>query len=171
MSIKTDRLFIRKIVEEDWTGIKNIITDFTQSEYVIYDQPLPTEDQRIKELTKWFADSQLYFAVLLQDSPEMIGYICFHNNDGDYDLGYCFHSAYQGKGYALEGCFEIIKYMKENHKVQVFTAGTALKNIPSCNLLEKLGFVLKGRESLAFHKDEAGNDVTFEGGNFIRSNE
>lgn len=101
----------------------------------------------------------------------MIGYICFHNNDGDYDLGYCFHSDYQGKGYAFESCLEMIKYMEHNHKVKSFTAGTALINTPSCNLLKKLGFILSETESLSFHKDEAGIDIVFEGGNFIRLNE
>lgn len=170
MIIKTNRLFIREIRSEDWKSIKNIATDFAQSEYIIYDQPFPLEDIKIMALTKQFADSHLFFAVFLENSSDMIGYVCFHNNDGNYDLGYCFHSTYQGKGYALESCLEMIKYVEHNHKVKSFTAGTALKNTPSCNILKKLGFILSGTESLAFHKDEAGFDIVFEGGNFIRLN-
>ena len=171
MCINTNRLIIRKVTEEDWMGIKNIAADFQKSEYVIYDHPLPTEDDKIKTLTKRFADSGLFFAVFLKDSSEMIGYISLHNDGESHDIGYCFHSDYFGKGYAFESCSEVIKHMEQYNNVKVFTAGTALKNEPSCKLLKKLGFVLKERESLAFHKDEAGKDIVFEGGHFIRANE
>ncbi|MDU5107926.1 MAG: GNAT family N-acetyltransferase [Clostridium sp.] len=170
MIIKTKRLFIREMKAEDWKDMKNIAIDFAQSEYIIYDQPFPLEDIKVMELTKRFADSHLFFAVFLEDTSDMIGYVCFYNNDGNYDLGYCFHSDYKGNGYAFESCLEVIKYMEHNHKVKSFTAGTALKNIPSCNLLKKLGFVLSKTETLAFHKDENGFDIAFEGGHFIRLN-
>ena len=171
MYINTNRLTIRKVTEEDWMGIKNIAADFQQSEYVIYDHPLPTEDHKIKDLTKRFAESDLFFTVFLKDSSEMIGYISLHNDGESHDIGYCFHSDYFGKGYAFESCSEVIKHMEQHNNVKVFTAGTALKNEPSCMLLKKLGFVLKERESLAFHKDEAGEDIVFEGGHFIRASE
>lgn len=57
--------------------------------------------------------------------------------------------------------------MAKDRNVTAFTAGTALKNTPSCKLLGKLGFALVGTETLSFHKDENGKDITFEGGNFI----
>lgn len=168
MHMNTKRLFIRKLLPEDWQKLKNIAADFRKSEYVIYDMPLPVEDNKIKELTKQFAQSQLFFAVFLKDAAEMIGYVCFHNESEVFDLGYCFHSAYHGKGYAFEACSELMNYINKNYKIKNFTAGTALKNIPSCGLLSRLGFVLKETECLSFHKDEAGNDITFEGGIFTR---
>ena len=35
------------------------------------------------------------------------------------------------------------------------------------NLLKKLGFVCRSTEALAFHKDSAGKDIEFVGGNFV----
>ena len=61
-----------------------------------------------------------------------------------------------------------MEYIGKTRTVKAFTSGTALKNIPSCRLLEKLGFVLTETESLAFHKDEHGKDIVFEGGIFIK---
>lgn len=167
MRVKTNRLLIREMLPEDWMRLKRIAEDFAHSEYAIYDAALPTQDQEIMELTRQFAESHLFFSVFLQESWDMIGYICFHNRDGNYDLGYCFHSAYHGNGYALESCLEMMRYMEQSHKVKSFTAGTALDNIPSCKLLKKLGFVLAGTESLSFCKDERDNDIVFEGGNFV----
>lgn len=166
MDIQTNRLYIREILPEDWRNLKNIAVDFRKSEYVLYDMPLPVEENEIKALTQRFADSHLFFAVFLKDSADMIGYVCFHNDNGNYDLGYCFHSAYQGNGYAFESCSVLMAYLERENRTVNFTAGTALKNLPSCKLLEKLGFVLKGTERLAFHKDADGNDIVFEGGIF-----
>lgn len=142
--------------------MQSIIADFRRSPYVLYDMPFPIEEQEIKDLTQKFADSKMFFAVMLGDI--MIGYICFHEENGSYDLGFCFHSNYHGNGFAFESCSTLMAYMEKEKSVKAFTAGTALQNTPSCKLLKKLGFILKDTEMLSFYKDGDGNDITFEGG-------
>ena len=100
MQLKTERLLITELIPDDWQCMQKIATDFRKSNYAIYDMPLPIKDAEIIALTKQFAETQMFYAVLLHDV--MIGYICFHEDNGKYDLGYCFHSDYQGKGYAFE---------------------------------------------------------------------
>ena len=165
--IYTNRLLIRELVPEDWPEVQNIALDFQKSEYAVYDMPLPVRDEEIKALTKQFAESHLFFAVMLEKN--MIGYICFHEDNGIYDLGYCFHSDYHGKGYASEACRAVMEYIKKTGAVKAFSSGTALKNIPSRRLLEKLGFVLTKTENISFNKDQNGNDIVFEGGSFIKN--
>lgn len=164
MTLKTERLFIRKLLPTDWESLKKVSEDFRKSTYADYDIPLPVADKEIKLLCQQFAKSGLWFAVELDEI--MIGYICFHDNNGDYDLGFCFHFDYHGKGYAYESCTAVMDHIAKERKMRTFTAGTALKNKPSCKLLEKLGFVLKETEILSLHKDARGNDITFEGGIF-----
>lgn len=48
-------------------------------------------------------------------------------------------------------------------------AGTALRNVPSVVLLKRLGFELIGTEEVSFFEDESGNDIYFEGGNFLKN--
>ena len=55
MEIRTDRLFIRNLCGSDWAEMKDIFIDFNKSEYVVYDRPLPTDDEGAKALTKQFA--------------------------------------------------------------------------------------------------------------------
>lgn len=159
MNIETDRLYIRSLLADDWQKLKIIFQDFNSSPYAVYDAPFPATDPEIQKLTANFAASGLFFAVLLKGSSELIGYVCFHNNNGSYDLGYCFHSDYQGKGYALEACQELLRFIKLSDNVKEFTAGTALKNIPSCKLLKRLGFTLQETEILSFHKDSTGKEL------------
>lgn len=169
--IETERLRIRPLRSDDWQGLRDIAADFARSSYVVYDHPLPTGEAAIRDLTRRFAETGLWFAVTPRDGEKMMGYVCFHGDGGSYDLGYCFHSAFQGKGYACESCAALMEHMARHHDVQCFTAGTALKNTPSRRLLEKLGFTLRGTETLTFHKDTAGRDIFFEGGNFIKRND
>ena len=167
MELETSRLFIRRLTPSDWTEMQEIIADFNQSTYVIYDVSLPSDAAEVKALTKAYADTNMFFAVFLPDSPKMLGYICFHKDNAQYDVGYCFRSSAHGHGYALESVSALMRYIREQDADAVFTAGTALDNIPSCNLLKKLGFECVGTETLSFHKDEAGNDISFRGGNFV----
>lgn len=165
--IYTNRLLIRELISEDWRDMQKIAADFQKSEYAMYDMPLPTQDEKIKALTNQFAESRLFFAAMLDKI--MIGYVCFHEDNGIYDLGYCFHSDYQGKGYACEACCAVMEYIEKTRNIKAFSSGTALGNIPSLRLLERLGFVLHKTEKLSFHKDENGNDIVFEGGVFIKN--
>ena len=41
-----------------------------------------------------------------------------------------------------------------------------MNNTPSVRLLTSLGFRQIGTETVSFYKDSAGNDITFEGGNY-----
>ena len=162
MKLETSRLFIRNLNESDWQKMKSIFVEFNRSKYAVYDMPLPTEDEQAKALTKRFADSNLFFAVFLKQSNEMIGYVCFHKDGDTYDLGYCFHSSNHSNGYAYESTNALIKYFADECGVTHFTAGTAIDNIPSCKLLEKLGFVCVSTEEVSFD-----NAFSFQGGNFV----
>lgn len=166
MQLYTNRLMIRTLQASDWCALQKIAADFSFSPVAVYDRLLPTEEEAIKRLTERFAESGLWFAVL--PNAEMIGYVCFHEDADHCDLGYCFDSAYHGKGYALEACRALMSYIEQTRKIHCFTAGCALVNTPSRKLLEKLGFELKSTEILAFNKDEQGRDIPFEGGNFVK---
>ena len=153
MRLETSRLFIRRLNESDWLEMKNIFIDFNNSKYAVYDMPLPTEDKETKALTKRFADSNLFFAVFLKESSDIIGYVCFHKDGDAYDLGYCFHSKYHSSA--------LLTHFAHECGVTHFTAGTAINNTPSCRLLEKLGFTCVSTETVSFD-----NVFSFQSGNY-----
>ena len=161
MRLETSRLFIRHLNASDWQEMQRIFADFNNSRYAVYDMPLPTGEEESKALTKRFADSNLFFAVFLRESNDMIGYVCFHKDGETYDLGYCFHSAYHSNGYAYESANALIKYYANECGATRFTAGTAIDNVPSCKLLEKLGFVCVSTETVSFD-----NAFSFQGGKY-----
>ena len=166
MRIETERLVIQNFNLSNINFFKDIIEDFNNSQYVIFDKPFPKSDEKIEKLAKRFSCDDLFFEVDKKDTLEMIGYICFHLEEKNYDIGYCFNSKYEHNGYAIESCSAIIKWISDNYEVNKFTAGTALENIKSVNLLKKLGFKMVCVEKLSFNKDKNGNDIIFDGGNF-----
>ena len=169
MFLKTDRLTIRHIVPEDWKSIKEIWVDFNSSALSQYDMPHSTDDEEVQQrIARWAGANSgtehMFFAICLDDT--VIGYTAFNIREDGYEIGYCFHSAYHGKGYATESHLAIFDYLR-TFGITKFTAGTALNNIPSVSLLKGLGFELKETEDVSFYKDSQGNDIVFQGGIFV----
>lgn len=166
--IKTDRLTIHHIVADDWKSIKEIWVDFNTSAISQYDKPHNTDDEDVRaRIAKWAVANSgtehMFFAICLDDA--VIGYSAFNIRENGYEIGYCFHSAYHGKGYAKESHVALFDYMRELGITRL-TAGTALNNISSVALLKALGFELIETEKVSFYKDAEGNDIVFDGGVF-----
>lgn len=166
--LKTERLTIRRVRAEDWKAIQAIWADAANSEYAKFDKPNKLDDPSVcHRIAKWasFADSRehIFFAVCFKDI--VIGYVAFNKRDDGYEIGYCFHSDYHGKGYAKESISALLGVIKSGGKTRI-TAGTALKNTPSVNLLTSLGFNRTYIEKVSFYKDSEGNDIVFDGGVF-----
>ena len=168
MLLKTERLSIRHVVADDWISIQDIWVDFNSSEYAQYDNPHITENANVQaRIAKWAAANSgtehMFFAICLDET--VIGYIAFNIRENGYEIGYCFHSAYHGKGYAKESHLALFDYLR-TLGITKFSAGTAINNTPSVKLLTSLGFKLVEQEKVSFYKDADGNDIVFDGGIF-----
>ena len=168
MLLKTERLNIRHVVADDWKSIRDIWVDFNSSEYAQYDTPHITEDANVQaRIAKWASFNNgiehMFFAICLGEI--VIGYIAFNIRENGHEIGYCFHSAYHGKGYGKESHLALFDYLR-TLGITKFSAGTALNNTPSVKLLTSLGFKLVEQEKVSFYKDANGNDIVFDGGIF-----
>jgi len=166
--IKTERLTIRPIVADDWKNIKEIWVDFNASSLSKYDMPHNTDDENVRtRISRWAEANKgtdhMFFAICLEDT--VIGYSAFNIRESGHEIGYCFHSAYHGKGYAKESHLALLDHMR-TLGIKRLTAGTALNNTPSVALLKALGFVLIETEKVSFYQDADGNDIVFVGGVF-----
>lgn len=170
----TERLTVRRIAADDWESIKAIWDDQKRSVYARFDRPNDTNPDAVRQrIGKWAScensTEHMFFAVCLNGG--VIGYIAFNRREDGYETGYCFHSDYQGKGYAKESMAALIGAILEKQPDAVITARTALKNIPSVRLLQSQGFRQLGTERVSFYQDEAGKDIFFDGGIFAAMRE
>lgn len=169
MLLQTDRLTVRPVEASDWKAMQAIWLDFSKSPYACFDCPHSTEEADVRpRIARWARAAQtgldhLFFSVCLE--AQVIGYISANIRPDGYELGYCFHSDFQGKGYAFESLLAVIDYLK-TLKIRKLIVGTALENTPSVALLNRLGFQLTATEQVSFYKDQKGQDIVFQGGIF-----
>lgn len=169
MLLQTDRLTVRPVEASDWKAMQAIWLDFSKSPYACYDCPHNTQDDEVRQRIARRAQAvqtgldHLFFSVCLE--AQVIGYISANIRPDGYELGYCFHSDFQGKGYAFESLLAVMGYLK-GLGVTKLTVGTALENTPSVALLSRLGFQLTATEQVSFYKDQKGQAIVFQGGIF-----
>lgn len=169
MQITTDRLLIRPIEATDWPAVREIWAELTPLPMAQYDKPHDLDPANVQaRVTRWATftaagTEHMFFAVCLGSA--VIGYFAFNQREHGHEIGYSFHPAHHGKGYAKEALAALLTHLRERGFTRFF-AGTALNNTPSVGLLTALGFHLVGTEQVSFYKDANGNDIVFEGGIF-----
>lgn len=154
MQFNTNRLTIRNVIYADWHDILEIWKSLKDSPFAKYDKPTDISEPAVRErIAKWSSaidnpDHQ-FFSVILNE--RIIGYVAFNIRSDGYEIGYSFHKAFHGMGYAKESILELLNYMK-NAGVKKIIARTALENTPSVNLLNSIGFSLIDTEQVSFYK-------------------
>lgn len=169
MQITTERLLIRPIRAEDWQAVRAIWAALAPLPMAQYDKPHDISPEHVRtRIARWASftaagTEHMFFAVCLDDA--VIGYFAFNQRESGHEIGYSFHPAYHGKGYAKEALSALLAHLQE-WGITLFSAGTALNNTPSVKLLTALGFRLVGTEKVSFYQDEQGRNIVFDGGIF-----
>lgn len=141
--LETERLILRNVKAEDAA----IIYDYRNNEACAKYQRGQTKDfdgiVALVEKRKCDilgVDGPSMLAVALKDTDEMVGEIIVMPEDGTISLGYTFSYRYHRKGYAYESLSALISMIHERYPGWDFISFTEQENIPSMNLLLKLGY-------------------------------
>jgi len=158
VKLKTNRLILRPIRLEDFSAIYNYHQD---EEWGQYFNPR-TLDVVENLVCKWVTSSwdiSPRFTITLNSN--IIGgtglYIDVENNIAE--MGYSLAKEYWGKGYITEANSEVIRWGFEDLKLYKIFSTTITENIPSINVMKKLGMsqeaLLKGHNLIRGNrKDE-----------------
>lgn len=141
--IETDRLTLRNLKIKD----AEVMFDYRNNEICARYQRGQTKDfagivQLIERRTNdtISVESPFIVAVALKDNDEMVGEIVVMPNDGTISLGYTFSYNHHRKGYAFEALSALIDMLHFRYPDWDFISFTDKENIPSMNLLKKLGY-------------------------------
>ena len=159
MFLETERLRLRNVAAKD----AEIMYDYRNNELCARYQRGQTKDYpgivSLVERRKndvMSVEEPFLVAVALKDSDEMIGEIVVMPNDGTISLGYTFSYKHHRKGYAFESLTALINTLHEQYPEWDFISFTEPENVPSMNLLKKLGYkdmgYLPSKESQVFGK-------------------
>ena len=166
--IVTERLLIRSVQIDDWKSIQMLWVDQAKSIYAPYIKPKALDNQSVfQEIVRWvdFTDNDEHHYFVVCCDKTVMGYVALHRRKYGFEIGYGFHSGYQGKGYAKESVSAILDFMKAQGIARI-VAQTALKNMPSIKLLLSLGFKQIGTKKISFYKDAEGKNIVFDDGIF-----
>ena len=143
MFLETERLCLRHVVAKD----ADIMYDYRNNEICARYQRGQTKDyEGILDLVErrkddvMSVDAPFLVAVALKDTDEMVGEIVVKPNDGTISLGYTFSYKHHRKGYAFESLTALIDLLHERYPEWDFISFTEPENVPSMNLLKKLGY-------------------------------
>lgn len=144
MIIRTQRLVLRPIREEDLLSMHEFVSDRESTKYMIY-YPLyslsETKEFLSQDIRQWDEEKphHLNFSVMLEGAH--IGSIAmyFEGGETEMELGWILNSRYKGKGYAYEASKALIDYAAGNMGIKRVYACCDSENEPSYRLMERLG--------------------------------
>lgn len=152
ISLKTKRLTLKLISNEDLSDIHKLHLDTSVSEFNVLRAPCDI-NETVKIITPWIeanasTEIQSYtFKVVDVKTNEFIGLFGLKLGNPLYkraEVWYKYHKEYWGKGFATEVLNEVLRFCFEDLKLHRVEAGCAIDNIGSIKVLEKTGFIKEG---------------------------
>ena len=160
--METKRLMFRKITQEDYNNLKEIISDPETMKYY----PQPYNDEGVQKWIDWCIGCYKkrgfgLFAIILKENNKFIGDcgITLQNINGKdvFEIGYHINKKYWNQGYASEASQYMKDYFFANTEYDEVYSYMNKENIPSRRIAEKNGmkFVEEysdGEENLVVYK-------------------
>ncbi len=141
--LETGRLRLRNVQPKD----ADIIFDYRNNEACAKFQRGQTRDPAgIRALIGKRQQDELgiyapcMIAVALKETDSLIGEIVVMPNEGTISLGYTFSYTVHRQGYAFEALSALLAHLHGQYPQWDFVSFTEAENIPSRNLLKKLGY-------------------------------
>lgn len=166
--ISTPRLIVRPFRETDAGALHAYLC---LPEIYRYEPGAPISLAEAREMAIQRSQGADFWAVTLKDTDPLVGHLYFAQNEPNewltWELGYIFHPAFQGQGYASEAAAALIRYGFAHWDIHRVVAHCNPENIASWRVMEKIGMRREGvfRQNIFFERDASGNPIwldTFE---------
>lgn len=137
MELKTERLFLRTVSEEDVA----VIRDFGRDEF--------RSDEDVLDWLRWVKEKNeegrliVNFYIWLAGTNQCIGRVYIHSKpelNGEVEIGYGISEEYRNKGYVTEAAKAVVQFAFEQVGQDVLVAIVKPENVESRRVIEKLGF-------------------------------
>ena len=156
--METERLILRRYEARDLEDLYEYLSD---PQVVAFEPYKPMNREAVRENLQWRMSTEEMIAVELRDTGKMIGNVYLGKREQNaLELGFVFHRAYWGNGYATESCAALVEraFAMGVHRIY---AECDPENPGSWKLLERLGFRREGhlRKNVWFWKDEEGQPI------------
>lgn len=154
MHLESERLVIRRHRMED---AQDLFESLNDREACYMDggfEPYPEMNEVYMGLMQDFCKDETHFVFVRKDTGRAIGGVhlmpCDNRMVECMELGWYVNPSCQRKGYAFEGISRLLDYLMQDLHLDVVVAAAIEDNLPSLNLMKKLGFTYEGNVHKAF---------------------
>lgn len=150
--ITTERLILRSWKEDDKKPFAEMNGNSNVMKY--FPAPLSVEESN-NFVSRIVSEFEVFghglFAVEIKSTGEFIGYVGFHRFTFDapfspnWEIGWRLSDKFWHNGYATEAAAACIKYAREKRIFDKLYSFTAVPNIPSENVMRRIGMTYEGR--------------------------
>lgn len=114
-TIETPRLYLRGFQKEDARFAAGIWNDAEMGEYLPDEAMEELDEEYLHQLEQLGEDEECCYLIAEdKQSGERIGTCSFLPKDGVYDLAYCVHKQFWGRGYATEMAKGMAEYARSS---------------------------------------------------------
>ena len=144
------RLHLREVNHNDALALYAIHSDPQVMRYWSYPAwtQLAQAQAKVEEIIRQRREQDiLVWAIAERSSDLLIGTVAvfaFNREQGRAEIGYSLHTDWQGRGLASEALQLVLGYVLEELGLRRIEADIDPRNLRSCRLVEKFGFVREG---------------------------
>jgi [ribosomal protein S5]-alanine N-acetyltransferase len=144
--LQSDRLTLRQISEVDHVDLFNLRSNQEVNKYLNREAPKSLDDvivfaNKIKASIQ--ENNSLYWIITQSGSNTFVGTIClfdFSSKENTCEIGFELSPSFQRQGIMKEATNMVIDYIFEHLKFSNIFAFTHFENMPSIELLKRVGF-------------------------------
>ncbi len=158
--IETPRLILRHFRDEDIDDWFEIYSDkdtcYNDGGY----EPYIEKDERFYHDIKSISEQKNRFVIHSKEHDRAIGTVVFfpvpERQVDTYEMGYGVMKKYRGQGYAYEAVSALVDFLMKDLDLELLLCCSIEDNLPSVNLIKKLGFLYEGKRKKAAYHPEKG---------------
>ena len=164
LPIETDRLLLRRYTFDD---VDDIVELVSHPSVAAVGAQLKASAADAKEhielqnaLEPFELDKCFDLGIELKGERKIIGFVgMIRKDDHQAEVGWALHVGYRGKGYATEAARALIAYGFEKLRLHRIYADASSENLPSFNVMERLGMKREARLRQAQLRDGKWVDI------------
>ena len=149
--METERLILRSWKYKDRETFAEMNCNRTVMKYFPATLSVDESDAFMDRINAEFEEFGFsLFAVEIKNTGEFIGYVGFHRFTFDapfspgWEIGWRISDKFWHKGYACEAARACLEYAREKHLCDRLFSFTAVPNIPSENVMKRIGMNYRG---------------------------
>ena len=149
--METERLILRSWKNEDRKPFAEMNSNRNVMKYFPATLSVKESNAFVDRINAEFEETGFgLYAVDIKESGIFIGYVGFHRFTFDtpfspgWEIGWRISDIYWHHGYATEAAKACLDYAREKHLCDSLYSFTAVPNIPSENVMKRIGMIYKG---------------------------